>query len=61
VTIAPPVETPALGCLHPEYKGGHGYFTSPAEYMKWCVMGMEGYLTAEYHVMMSREPIRLVQ
>lgn len=27
------METPALGCLHPDYAG---YFNSPAEYMAWC-------------------------
>jgi len=33
--ITAPVETPALGCLHPQYQGGKAYFTSPADYMKW--------------------------
>ncbi|KAG1670953.1 hypothetical protein FOA52_011388 [Chlamydomonas sp. UWO 241] len=32
---APLIETPALGCLHPEYKGGKGYFETPAQYMAW--------------------------
>lgn len=32
--IKPPVETPALGCLHPLHDG---YFSSPADYMKWWV------------------------
>ena len=31
----PVVETPPLGCLHPSYRGGRGFFSSPAEYMKW--------------------------
>ncbi|GFR42159.1 hypothetical protein Agub_g3011 [Astrephomene gubernaculifera] len=32
--VPPPIiETPALGCLHPLYD--KGYFSSPAEYMKW--------------------------
>lgn len=35
--LPPPVETPPLGCLHPEYKGGAAYFGSPADYMKWWV------------------------
>lgn len=26
------IETPATGCLHPAYRG---YFSSPAEYMRW--------------------------
>lgn len=30
--LKPPVETPALGCLHPDYEG---YFPSPAAYMQW--------------------------
>ncbi|GAX76816.1 hypothetical protein CEUSTIGMA_g4262.t1 [Chlamydomonas eustigma] len=37
-SVVPPeplVETPALGCLHPMYHGGRGYFGTPAEYMKW--------------------------
>lgn len=36
-SIAPPKETPALGCLHPEYEGGRLYFEQPDQYMKWCV------------------------
>jgi len=35
--IEPPKETPALGCLHPEYEGGRAYFSQPHEYMKWWV------------------------
>lgn len=31
----PVIETPPLGCLHPLYKGGRNYFSTPAEYMKW--------------------------
>ena len=34
--IPPPTETPALGCLHPDYCGGAAFFDSPAKYMK-CV------------------------
>ena len=37
-SVPPPeplVETPALGCLHPLYRGGKAYFGTPAEYMKW--------------------------
>ncbi|MBE9189724.1 magnesium chelatase subunit H [Gloeocapsopsis crepidinum LEGE 06123] len=30
--IPPPVETPNIGLLHPEYQG---YFESPREYLKW--------------------------
>ena len=30
--IAPPVETPNLGLLHPDYEG---YFTSPQAYLQW--------------------------
>lgn len=33
IRAAPPVETPATGCLHPDAPGV--YFKSPAEYMKW--------------------------
>ena len=40
--ISPPKETPALGCLHPAYKGGREYFEKPEEYMKWCVGGGGG-------------------
>eukprot|EP00798_Chlamydomonas_sp_ICE-L_P015477 gene15477-21563_t len=29
------IETPPLGCVHPLYRKGREYFTSPAEYMKW--------------------------
>ncbi|PIG93466.1 magnesium chelatase subunit H [Gloeocapsopsis sp. IPPAS B-1203] len=32
--IPPPVETPNIGLLHPEYQG---YFESPHEYLKWYV------------------------
>jgi hypothetical protein len=45
VTIAPPVETPALGCLHPGYHQGHRYFNSPAEYMKWWATAVTGALS----------------
>ncbi len=30
--ILPPIETPNLGLLHPEY---HGYFESPKQYLAW--------------------------
>lgn len=30
----PVVETPAVGCLHPDY-AGDGYFKSPRDYMRW--------------------------
>ncbi|WP_407641878.1 magnesium chelatase subunit H [Calothrix rhizosoleniae] len=30
--IPPPVETPNMGLLHPDYQG---YFTSPKEYLEW--------------------------
>ncbi len=42
VAIAPPVETPPLGCLHPRYQGGRAYFTSPAQYWAWCVVRAGG-------------------
>ncbi|MUL36431.1 magnesium chelatase subunit H [Gloeocapsopsis dulcis] len=32
--IPPPVETPNIGLLHPDYQG---YFESPREYLKWYV------------------------
>ncbi|PLZ93284.1 magnesium chelatase subunit H [Fischerella thermalis] len=30
--IPPPIETPNIGLLHPDYQG---YFTSPSEYLEW--------------------------
>ncbi|MDB9348477.1 DUF3479 domain-containing protein, partial [Nodularia spumigena] len=30
--IPPPIETPNMGLLHPDY---HGFFTSPREYLAW--------------------------
>ena len=32
--IAPPIETPNMGLLHPDYQG---YFTSPREYLDWYI------------------------
>ncbi len=33
--LRPPVETPALGCLHPDFQQGQAYFDTPASYMQW--------------------------
>lgn len=32
----PPIETPPLGCVHPDFEGGSVYIESPADYMR-CV------------------------
>ncbi|MEB3179661.1 MAG: magnesium chelatase subunit H [Nostocaceae cyanobacterium] len=34
--IPPPVETPNIGLLHPDYQG---YFESPREYLQWYLVG----------------------
>ncbi|MFB2897149.1 magnesium chelatase subunit H [Aerosakkonemataceae cyanobacterium BLCC-F50] len=34
--IPPPIETPNMGLLHPDYQG---YFTSPRQYIDWYLVG----------------------
>ncbi|MTJ12469.1 magnesium chelatase subunit H [Anabaena sp. UHCC 0187] len=39
--IPPPIETPDMGLLHPDYQG---FFTSPREYLQWYLVGRVSHL-----------------
>ena len=43
--IAPPIETPNMGLLHPDYPG---YFTSPQDYLDWYLNINHSSLNSEY-------------
>jgi magnesium chelatase subunit H len=42
--IPPPIETPNMGLLHPDYQG---YFTSPRQYIDWYLVGQASCLSLD--------------
>jgi magnesium chelatase, H subunit len=61
--IPPPVETPNMGLLHPDY---HGYFASPRQYLDWYLShqtgkGGQNFHSTNFETNWSQNPTDLAQ